>query len=560
MKKFIAMLLAAVMLVALLGGCGSDTTADSGKSDVEKVDVQGSDRNVASSVDLDSVEVMDDMVDCIVAAVDDDSFTMSPWGGDSATRTWTEHLVYTCLAYRPFVGSMLNKDELELVAAKNVTKVNDTTYQVEIYDNITDSKGNKITAEDVVFSYDTLYSLGYVSYINTYYAGSKVLGDYKLEITLTSGEEGAIETVLANCNIASKAWYESASEDEILTNPACTGAYKVTDVQAAHSVTMEARDDYWKTEDRATMELQNVKTIQVLCVTEADARAIALQNHEVDLAEVATVAVPDFAADTEHYVVTRYANAMNDYLLFNAGDQSVCKDVNVRKAIAYAFDAATMFTLGYGNSEFELHHDVCPNQTPDYQDAWDTQEYYAQDIAKAKECLAAAGYAAGELTVRFLSVAQAPQGPYQALQQMCDEVGINIDIVSYDRALVQTYYADPTQWDITVSAASVADFTTTFWNRLFSEEQYGAERGTEGYVIDAKLQELLRAASADRSAENMNAFHDYVTEQCYALGLYNETKAIVTTAGLVDIHINNGDPVLNAMGFTSDYASAGIQN
>ncbi len=559
MKKAFAMLLAVVMLFALLAGCSNDTPAGTGKTDVEKVDVQGGDQNVASNVNLEEVEISKEMADCIVAAVDDDSFTMGPWGGDAATRTWTEHLAYTTLAYRPFVGSMLAKDELELVAAKSITKVNDTTYQIEIYDNITDSKGNKITAEDVVFSYDTLYELGYVSYINTYYAGGKVLGDYKLELTLTSSDEGAIENLLTKCNIASKAWYESASEDEILTNPACTGAYCITDVQAAHSVTLEARDDYWKTENLTTMELQNVKTIQILCITEADARAIALQNNEVDMAEVATVAVPGFAADTDNYVVTRYANAMNDYLVFNSGDKSVCNDVNVRKAVAYAFDAAGMFTLGHGNSEFELHYDVCPNQTPDYQDEWDTQDYYAQDLDKVKECLAAAGYGEGELTVRMLVVAQAPQGPYQVLQQMCDDAGINLELISYDRAVVQTYYADPTQWDLTVSAASVVDFTTTFWNRLFSETQYGPERGTEGFAVDAKLQELLRAASADRSPENMNAFHDYVVEQCYALGLYNETKAIVSKAGLVDIHITNGDPVLNAMSFTSDYTSAGVQ-
>ena len=53
----------------------------------------------------------------------------------------------------------------------------------------------------------------------------------------------------------------------------------------------------------------------------------------------------------------------------------------------------------------------------------------------------------------------------------------------------------------------------------------------------------------------MNAFHDYVVDNCYMVGLYTETKAIGTTAGLTDIALEKLNPVLNAMTFTSDYTS-----
>ena len=44
--------------------------------------------------------------------------------------------------------------EMEPVLAYEYEAVDDTTYDFHIWDNITDSLGNPLTAEDVVFSYD----------------------------------------------------------------------------------------------------------------------------------------------------------------------------------------------------------------------------------------------------------------------------------------------------------------------------------------------------------------------------------------------------------------------
>jgi len=122
--------------------------------------------------------------DKVVVAVDDDSFTIGPWGNDSSVRDWTENTVWAHLCYRPFTGAMLEAGELQMYAAKSVTKVDDATYEVELYDNIVDSKGNAITADDVVYSYDKLKELGYVSEISLYYDSAEATGDYTLNIKL----------------------------------------------------------------------------------------------------------------------------------------------------------------------------------------------------------------------------------------------------------------------------------------------------------------------------------------------------------------------------------------
>jgi ABC-type transport system substrate-binding protein len=482
--------------------------------------------------------------DKVVVAVDDDSFTIAPWGSEGSVRDWTEKTIWAHLCYRPFIGAMLESNELQMNAAKSVTKVDDATYEVELFDNITDSKGNSITASDVVFSYDKLKELGFVSEISLYYDSAEATGDYTLTIKLADTSEGAIEAVLCDCSIVNQAWYEGASDDEINTNPATTGAYAVTDVQAGASVTLEARD-YWKTDSRADVEFQNVGTIEIRCITEASSRAIALENGEVDMAEISSNDVSRFE-DNSDYNVTTYLNAMTQYLIFNCSDTNVCSDVNVRKAVAYAFDA---YNMSLSAGECTMSHDVAPNLGPDYVQDWDNQDYFAMDLDKSAEYLAAAGYEPGQLEIRLLVSSQAPQQPYVALQSMLQEAGITLVIDGQDRAARQAVQSDSTAWDMSEYSNQVVDFTTTYWNDLFG--------GTTNqcFVNDPTMQELLAAAIADRSEENMNAFHDYIIDQAYIIGVYTETRHIVTTAGLTDVSLEKLNPVLNAMTFTDDYTS-----
>ena len=307
--------------------------------------------------------------DKVVVAVDDDSFTISPWGGDSSVRDWTENTIWAHLCYRPFTGAMLEAGELQMVAAKSVTKVDDATYEVEIFDNIVDSKGNAITAQDVVYSYDKLKELGYVSEISLYYDRAEVTGDYTVTIYLKDKSEGSIEAVLTMCSIASQAWYEGASENEINSDPAVTGPYQVTEMSTGSGVTLKARD-YWKTDELADCEAQNVDEIEIRCITEASARCIALENEEIDMAEISMDDLSRFE-DNDDYNVTEYLNWMSQYLIFNTSEGRVTADENVRKAICYAFDTFTM-SLTAGNCV--MSYDVAPNIGPDYVQEWDGQE------------------------------------------------------------------------------------------------------------------------------------------------------------------------------------------
>ena len=524
--KLTALLLALVMLI----GCFGATAAAEGAYQAESV----------------------------VIAADDDSFNVSPWSNSQGeVSNYLQNIIWTHLANRPFTGAMIG-DGMELVAAKEITQVDDTTWNIVLND-ITDSKGNVITASDVKFSFDKNYELGFYAYVNNFYDSIEVISDKELVFHTKSGDEGGFEAAVINTAICSQAWYESASEDEILNDPACTGAYRVSNVQNGHSVTLTAREDYWKKDGLATTEKQNVKTIQILCMSEDDARSIALENGEADYAQVSYIAYDRIFRNDSNYTVFEIPKFMNSILIFNCDPSSACADVNVRKAIAYALDIDKVFLLGYGNDSYQLHYDICPDVTPDYVKSWNEEDYYSRNLEKSAEYRNAAGYGENELVLNFIVRAQAPQQPYVVMKQQLAEAGIVMNITPYDRAVFNTYYADNTAWDFTESGSEVTDFTANFWSRMFSAEVYG-EKGTENNIHDDKLQELLKEAVATRSPEAMDAFHQYYTyDMCYAIGMYNEVNYFVARKGITDIAKGTDNATLQAMTFTADYNPVPLQ-
>lgn len=562
-QKALAMLLASMMLLVILTGCGSsqgtqdDSSGNAGKGSILDVEIS---KEGSSNVEYDDDDVVTEQVDSLIIAADDDGWAVRPfYVSQGEISSYAGNAIYACLAYRPFIGAMLDNG-LELEAAKEVTKIDDTTYAVTIYDNITDSKGNHITAADVVFSLDANLALGYSYYLPTCYVSSVATGDYELEITIKTGAEGEIEQVLSEAYIVSQSWYENATEDDLLNDPACTGRYYVTEVQSGHLVTIEARDDYWKSENLTTYEKAAAKVLQFVSMTEADTRAIALQNGEVDMAQVDFVSVESIFDQNDDYNVFAIPKSMSNYINFNSGANSPCNDVNVRKAIAYAIDVDSAYVLGYGSPSYVKSYDICPNTTPDYLQEWLEEDCYSQDVDKAKEYLNAAGYGEGELTIRMLVVAQAPQGFYQAMQQQLIDVGIDCEIVGVDRAVFESTYADSTQWDITCHAGSATDFTTSFWSRIFSEDVFGQERGTEGFAIDSGLQDLLRTACASRSTEDIETFHNYyLYEQCYMYPTCAEVQYFVARKGIVDLNMARSMPVPVGVSFTDDYKASTLQ-
>lgn len=548
-----------VSALALAGCAENDEDSNNGGVDDAPVNTPSTGKDFVATDTVDSTTPhATHMVDEINVTCSNATFDLSPFGGESGTRSWAYTLLWDKLACRPFKGALL--DEMQMQIAKKVNKIDDYTYQCELYDYVQDSKGNHIDADDVVWSFEYSQSISRYACLNTYLEYIKKVDEYTVELKLKSLIVGAIEQCLTAVTICSQKWFESASAEELTNNPATTGAYVITSLTSGNSFTLEANEDYWQSDEslRSYLDSQNVKKVNYTIVSEASMRAIALENGESDWAQLNTNDLERFYKDgkaVDGYNVFLYSNSMFNFMLYNTDPSRPTSDQKLRQAIAYAIDPeqlllASGYTMDYGY----LAHDFVGAEQGDYNDAWDDEDYYGYDLEKAKQCIAESAYPDG-CTITLMAASNSSNGPNVALQSMLAEIGITVEIQSYELALFNQYCYEVDKWDLTLRSGSPADTTPSAWAKYFDNTAY--EIGTATFTKDDELQRLLVDAQTVHDAASIDAFHYYLKEQCYGLGLYVTFKNLVTQKGILSYgELYEGNPVINNVTFAEDYETA----
>ena len=429
-KKLFSLLLTACMLIGLLAGCGSsDTPSKTTEAPIETTVPEATE-----------AEVNEPAADKnLVFVISSDNGDLSPFGGDSGGRHHTYRMLYDCLCASYGLGNTVK--ELQSQIAKSWNVVDGTTVDVEIYDYVKDSKGNHITAEDVVYSYEQAIASGTMEKLNGYLDKVTATGDYTVRITLTSASKGAMEWSLTTVPIISKAWFSAASDADKTSDPATTGAYLLKEFSSGSHTTLERNPDYWQTDEslRSYYDSQYYNTITINVLKESSMRVIALENGETDAcqnvpaAEISTFLNDDGTA-VDGWSVYPDENGRMNVLMFNNDNSVFADNKELRQAVLYAIDFNSV-RLGYGNTPTNGKpcHDFAPNIASDYLDEWDQEDYYDYNLDKAKELMAQAGYPDGGITVSLMyqNSTTATAG-LTVLQSYLAEVGITVELNPVD--------------------------------------------------------------------------------------------------------------------------------
>lgn len=538
LKKAASVVLAAAMTMSMAGYAGADC--------------------VTSNT---NTEAATEMVEKVVVALDSSSFDMSPFGANSIPRMWMCQNVYASLFCTPYYGATL--EELQPWLAKGYEKVDDLTYKIELYDYITDNKGNSITAEDIVFSYEKMYSNGGETRIGTYLDYIEVVDDYNMIFHLKKYGPGVMEFLVGNytLNICDKEWFENATDEEKFNSPACTGAYQIVDYVAGSSITLEAVENYWQQDEnlRCAADVQNVKTIEYKVITETSMRSIALENGEIDATVIDASELSRFY-DGEN-ALEGYTAAINGgtfcsvvFLNMDSGKSPLADDENLRRAVLYALDSESVL---YGGNYDETTAEVCASlgtsTMAGYDEAW-IEDYFNYDPEKAKEYYEASGNKAGDVKIRILSRTSIADGIHAVMIANLEAAGFEVELLSYDQALFNTYKTDSTQWDIIFDNKGATGNIVTCWDNNFNPA--GFANGSVCFTHDDQLTELLTAATTTGSEEDINAFHEYLKDLACAKGLFTSKNLMVGQNGILNLDVNaNMMPRVNSFTFASDYQS-----
>lgn len=543
--KIISALLIGAMTLTFLTGCGgnNDTATKENSGSTESTS-----ETSGTTAEADSGNGKE-LADTITLGLLMDPESMNPWLGAHDSR---QQLYYNTI-YEPL--AQLNVDgELELILAKNITKNEDGTYSIELWDNIYDSEGNHITASDIAFSYEKCAETGQLAWGIRYLDHFDIIDDYNLIMYMADESAVGLNMVLKTCMIVSEASYK-ASPDDFSTTPVGTGPYILTEYTPGSSASIAVRDNYWQTEESARSSFSQVGSIQTVnfkVITESSQIALALQMGEIDCIAgntgISSVNLGLFLDENRNplagYNSLMYEGSLIYDLELNCGDLSPLKDQKVRQAIAYAIDSPALVKNIWGVDGVACTTNSSPYYA-DYDVALDTQDYYSYNPEKAKELLAEAGYANG-ITVTLISQ-NSDQNTQMAtlIQSYLGAVGITVEIVNVEPALFNNYRSDTVgdQWDICLN--QVMSINTP---GRFSELDVNAyTTGKNGlYIYDETLQELFLTANRAEtySKESVTELLNYVDEQMYLYPLGYANGYVITNDKFETIKLDRNSALL----------------
>lgn len=391
--------LSALMLTAAMGitavGCGT-----SGGN-------TGSQPQGENAAATEVAEVSDDIVNI---GVTDTLGTLNPLLMDGGEI----NKYATSLMFLPLV-ELNSKLEFEGEIADSVTTEDNKNFIVHIDEKATWSDGEKITADDVVYTALRLTSpvIGNTSMM--YYVfegvgddgfteegaesidGIKAIDDAtvqfttKDEMSLTTFENSYARYLMT----LPKHVIEQYSEEELKTadwfnHPdVVSGPYMVTDFDVDHYISYKANENYWKGAPKiAKLNIKIVSGSQLYA---------GLQSGEIDITQPTMSVIPQ-----EDYDSIEGLSNVNVVYGEPVTNQSVfiqtknVPDVRVRQAMLYAIDRK-MILEQLLKGKGEVVDGFLSSASPFYDDGIVPVE---QDVEKAKELLAEAGWD-GSQTLRF---------------------------------------------------------------------------------------------------------------------------------------------------------------
>ncbi|KXF75191.1 peptide ABC transporter [Paramesorhizobium deserti] len=345
-----------------------------------------------------------------------DAATLDPhlqWNTDSYT------------VYRNIFDNLLTRDVSGKIIPQIATEwdyENDTTITFRIRDDVTFQDGSKLTAEDVAFSINriidpTLKSpqLSQFDQIDT----AEAVDPTTVKVT-TKSAYPALLAQLVKLSIVPKAYVEKVGDQEFNLKPMGSGPYKLAEWKKGVETSLEAYDNYW----RGRPPFENVV---FRAVPDVSTRIADLKTGKADLVRDLP---PDQASSIENDPNTQLLSVPTErvgYLYLNA-EAGPTKDIRVRQAIAYAIDKQ-----GLVDALLEGHG--APVNIVGAKPIFGfTEEVkgYPYDPEKAAELIKEAG--AEGAAVEFLTSPSYSRALVEAIQQMLNEVGLNVEISSSDQA------------------------------------------------------------------------------------------------------------------------------
>ena len=219
--------------------------------------------------------------------------------------------------------------------------------------------GKPVTAEDVVFSFETLKAKGHPFY-RAYYASvekAEVIGDRQIKFSFSSGVNRELPLIMGQLPVIPKhVWEGRDFGAATLEPPLGSGPYRIVDFESGRSVTLERVKDYWGAKLPVNVGQNNWDMIRYEYFRDSTVALEAFKAGQFDFRQennsklwATAYSIPQVANGLIRMeeIPNEVPTGMQGFA-YNTR-REIFKDPQVRAALAYAFDFEwSNKTLFYG--------------------------------------------------------------------------------------------------------------------------------------------------------------------------------------------------------------------
>lgn len=401
-KKFLCVALSAILALGLVG-CGGATTENTSGTGEKTEQVSKKDGGT------------------MVFSASTDPTSLNPFFQENRVTYTVNNALFSPL----FV---VDKDSTTYYLAEKMDVSDDKlTYTIKLRDNLKWHDGEKITADDVVFTVKTAQDEkqgipdreSYV--IDGKPIEVKKIDDLTVEFKLPQ-PYGPFDSNIGSMKPIPKHIFEGVeniAKSEKNNNPVGSGPFKFKEWKKGESLTLVRFDDYFSGKP-------HLDSVVYRIIPDNNTAKIAFENGEVSASYLSEENFEKFSEDPK-FKTYSFEEGMLEYMIFNEKNEAL-KKPEVRQAISYGLDKEELLKTEYKNLE---------NTQPANSIIAPTTKYYTNDvkkydynIEKAKELLKKAGVE--NLKLKFEYVKGKDDNIVMLVQQKLKEIGIEVDLVTID--------------------------------------------------------------------------------------------------------------------------------
>lgn len=501
MKRKVAFLLAIVMMMAVLSGCGGSGN----ESKTSASEVSNAEGSTAAESGRDSVTIR----------------VESPWATFDPMKA---SLYVDYYEINQMYESLMWVDDESVVQPllAESWKVSDDgkEYIFNIRKGVKFHNGEELKASDVVFTY--LKAMDEAALMSNFGPTNNVeeVDEYTVKLTLDNAFAPLL-SFLANVRIVNETFYTEQGGE--LGNVACgTGPYKLVDTTPNVECSMEAFPDYWRGE-------AEIKNIKFTIITDDTTAAVSYMAGEVDFISTSASQFLEIESEPDKYSF-KSVPTKHTALIYMNTEKAPFDNKTLRKAIQHAVDRDAMIQVafsGYAKPAYLQGDESSFGVNYDY------VQYYDYDLDKARELLAQAGYPDGvDLGTIITNSGTYMEKCAVVMQASLSEIGCTLEVVGMENTAMTDLTRSGDYGMMTGGQSFASDFA--YARRQYHSEGIGLNNYSRMNI--ARLDELFELAEietdSDKRLELYGEAIEIITEEAAMIPMFHKNLLFAWTKGL----------------------------